>query len=94
MEMEDNDADVEKEALRLYEDFLPLYRLLHAYVRHRLRSRYGRMIRPQGHIPAHLLGNMWAQSWDAILDVLSPFEVDSRRKEVFGNMSVFSMVKR
>ena len=52
-------GSVEAVARELYAEVLPLYRLLHAYVRHRLRLHYGRqLIRPQGHIPAHLLGRL------------------------------------
>jgi len=51
--------NVEKAALKLYQDFFPLYRLLHGYVRYKLRLFYGRgAIRPKGHIPAHLLGEL------------------------------------
>ena len=42
----------------------PLYQHLHAYVRHTLVNRYGEKNVPRnGPIPAHLLGNMWAQHW-------------------------------
>ena len=27
----------------------------------------------KGYIPAHLLGNMWAQQWDNIEDIVKPF---------------------
>jgi peptidyl-dipeptidase A len=30
-------------------------------------------ITKSGYIPAHLLGNMWAQQWDGIEDVVKPF---------------------
>ncbi len=31
-----------------------------------------------GHIPAHILGNMWAQQWNSLLDELLPFPNRSR----------------
>src|SRR5262249_18118089 len=54
----DFEADVE----RLWQDVKPLYDDLHCYVRARLRKAYGKDKLPEGApIPAHLLGNMWAQ---------------------------------
>ncbi|MBI2687827.1 MAG: M2 family metallopeptidase [Acidobacteria bacterium] len=62
-----------KEVDRLWDQVRPLYVSLHAYVRARLRERYGEAVVPEkGPIPAHLLGNMWAQSWDNIYDILEP----------------------
>jgi peptidyl-dipeptidase A len=57
----------------LWQQVRPLYVSLHAYVRHRLRETYGPDVVPErGPIPAHLLGNMWAQQWDGILPLLAP----------------------
>ncbi len=70
--------DLEPEALakeveRLWKEVEPLYRLLHAYVRNRLREVYGADLVPEGRpLSAHLLGNMWAQSWVALYPLLSP----------------------
>ena len=51
----------------------PLYRELHAYVRFKLIAKYGAAAeRPDGMIPAHLLGNMWAQEWGNIYDIVAP----------------------
>jgi len=61
------------EVTRLWEQVRPLYRSLHAYVRHRLVERYGAdRVPPAGPIPAQFLGNMWAQAWDEIYDLLAP----------------------
>jgi peptidyl-dipeptidase A len=58
---------------RLWEQLKPLYLQLHAYVRARLVSQYGPgVVRPDGMIPAHLLGNMWAQEWGNIYDRVAP----------------------
>jgi len=52
----------------------PLYQQLHAYVRTKLGEHYGPDVVPgRGPLPAHLLGNMWAQSWNNIADILRPF---------------------
>jgi peptidyl-dipeptidase A len=49
---------------RLWAQVRPLYEALHAHVRASLAKQYGADIVPAGGpIPAHLLGNMWAQSW-------------------------------
>ena len=61
---------------RLYEQVRPLYVSLHAYVRWKLREKYGDMVPAQGPIPAHLLGNMWAQTWDNIYPLVAPKDAD------------------
>jgi peptidyl-dipeptidase A len=66
--------DFTKEAARLYQQVEPLYKDLHCYVRGRLAQKYGADKVPAGKpIPAHLLGNMWAQQWDAVYDLLEPY---------------------
>ena len=51
----------------------PLYDELHAYVRTRLVRKYGAAAqRPDGMIPAHLLGNPWAQEWGNVYDIVAP----------------------
>ncbi len=58
---------------RAWTQLEPMYRELHTYVRHRLIAKYGKAAdRPDGLIPAHLLGNMWAQEWGNIYDVVAP----------------------
>ncbi|XP_070538259.1 angiotensin-converting enzyme-like [Ptychodera flava] len=66
--------DLQADVLRLYAQLEPLYKKLHAYVRRRLYQHYGDdKIDVKGPIPAHLLGNMWAQQWNNILDLVEPF---------------------
>jgi peptidyl-dipeptidase A len=57
---------------RLWEQLRPLYLSLHAYVRARLRDKYGSIVPEKGPIPAHLLGNLWQQDWSHIYDVVAP----------------------
>ncbi len=58
---------------RLWEQVRPFYASLHAYVRSRLRAHYGASLVPaDGPIPAHLLGNMWAQEWQGIFPLVAP----------------------
>ena len=66
-----------KELDRLWDQVRPLYLSLHAYVRNRLREKYGDTVVPAtGLIPAHLLGNPWAQSWENIYPLLAPKDAD------------------
>src|ERR1035437_6845936 len=59
--------DFARELDRLWEQVKPLYVSLHAYVRNRLREKYGDSVVPlNGPIPADLLGNMWAQEWENV----------------------------
>jgi peptidyl-dipeptidase A len=65
-----------KEVDRLWEQVRPLYVSLHAYVRWKLREKYGDVVPAKGPIPAHLLGNMWAQTWDNVYPLVAPKEAD------------------
>jgi peptidyl-dipeptidase A len=59
---------------RLWEQVKPLYNELHCHVRARLGEIYGADKVPQdGPIPAHILGNMWAQEWAPLYDLLEPY---------------------
>ncbi len=67
-------AQFEKETDRLWEQVKPLYESLHCYVRAQLGKRYGAEVVPaKGPIPAHLLGNMWAQEWANLYPMMTPF---------------------
>ncbi len=60
-------ADVD----RLWEQVRPLYLSLFTYVRARLSQKYGpQVVSPNGPLPAHLLGNPWAQTWGNIFPLL------------------------
>ncbi len=66
-----------RELDRLWEQVKPLYEQLHAYVRWKLREKYGPAVVPEnGPIPAHLLGNIWAQQWDNLYPMLAPAGAD------------------
>jgi len=61
-------------AARLYAQVSPLYEALHCHVRARLAHIYGKDRVPEdGLIPAHLLGNMWAQEWGNLYRDLEPY---------------------
>ena len=62
---------------RVWAQVRPLYQSLHAYARRRLGEKYGTdRVPASGPIPAHLLGNMWAQSWEGIYPLLAPPAAD------------------
>ena len=65
------------EVERLWQEVAPLYEALHAHVRASLVGEYGpERVPEKGPIPAHLLGNMWAQSWLNIYPLVAPPEQD------------------
>jgi len=68
-------ADFERETDRLWNQVKPLYDDLHCYVRAQLAKKYGEAKVPVGEaIPAHLLGNMWAQEWGNIYPLVEPYK--------------------
>jgi peptidyl-dipeptidase A len=67
-------AEFAQETERLWAQVKPLYNELHCYVRGKLNAKYGDSIVPKtGLIPAHLLGNMWAQEWSNIYPLVEPY---------------------
>ncbi|MFL5387954.1 MAG: M2 family metallopeptidase [Myxococcales bacterium] len=59
---------------RLWAQVKPLYDDLHCYVRGRLQEKYGKdLVKDDAPIPAHLLGNMWAQEWTKIYPLVEPY---------------------
>jgi peptidyl-dipeptidase A len=63
--------EMEQEVDRLWSQVEPLYEELHCYTRMKLNEKYGDDVQPAtGPIRADLLGNMWAQDWAAIYDVV------------------------
>jgi peptidyl-dipeptidase A len=62
---------------RLWQQVRPLYVSLHAYMRWKLAEKYGcSVVQADAPIPCHLLGNMWAQSWDNVYPLASPQNAD------------------
>jgi peptidyl-dipeptidase A len=84
MKPEDFEADVE----RLWTDVKPMYDELHCYVRGKLRAKYGKDKVPEhAPIPTQILGDLWAQEWGHIYDLVEPFkgepslDVDKKLRE-------------
>ncbi|MES2055914.1 MAG: M2 family metallopeptidase [Pseudomonadota bacterium] len=58
---------------KLWKEVEPLYQSLHTYVRWKLNEKYGDAVQSKtGPIRADLLGNMWAQEWGNIYDLVAP----------------------
>jgi len=58
---------------RLWNEVRPLYVELHCFARAGLNRRYGDSVQAaNGPIRADLLGNLWAQEWGNIYDVVAP----------------------
>jgi peptidyl-dipeptidase A len=58
---------------KLWQQVKPLYDDLHCYTRTKLNEKYGDAVQAKtGPIRADLLGNMWAQEWGNIYDVVAP----------------------
>lgn len=67
-------AEFEEEAARLWSQVEPLYEELHCYVRRELAEHYGEdKVALDEPIPAHLLGNMWAQQWGNVYELVEPY---------------------
>ena len=58
---------------KLWGEVKPLYAALHCYTRTKLNAKYGDAVqRATGPIRADLLGNMWAQQWGNVYDIVAP----------------------
>lgn len=72
---------------QIWSEVRPLYEELHTYVRNKLDKVYpGRMAEHSPHMPAHVLGNMWAQSWSGLYESTKPFDIDDNLGEVTSRM--------
>ena len=67
-------AEIRAQADELWKELKPMYDALHCYVRAKLSEKYGADVVPLDKpIPAHLLGNMWAQEWNNIYSIVMPY---------------------
>uniref|UniRef100_A0A1Y9G9G1 Angiotensin-converting enzyme n=1 Tax=Anopheles albimanus TaxID=7167 RepID=A0A1Y9G9G1_ANOAL len=63
-----------EEMEQVWREILPLYEMIHAYVRRKLREFYGPdKINKNAPLPDHILGDMYGQSWQNILDIVIPY---------------------
>lgn len=67
-------ADIRQDVENAWFEVLPLYELIHAYTRRKLREFYGpNHINRNAPLPDHVLGNMYGQNWANILDITIPY---------------------
>ncbi len=58
---------------KIWKEVEPLYMALHTYTRWKLNEKYGDAVQSKtGPIRSDLLGNMWAQEWGNIYDIVAP----------------------
>ncbi len=58
---------------KLWGEVKPLYDQLHCFTRAKLNEKYGDTVQAKtGPIRADLLGNMWAQEWGDVYDIVAP----------------------
>ncbi|XP_038063858.1 angiotensin-converting enzyme-like isoform X2 [Patiria miniata] len=68
----ESDTIIDK-AYEIYDEILPLYKQLHAYVRRTMHKTHGSKVDVKGYIPSCLLGDMWGRFWGNIYPQLVPF---------------------
>ncbi|GAB6019141.1 hypothetical protein CHUAL_000760 [Chamberlinius hualienensis] len=83
---------------QLYLSIRPLYEHLHAYVRRKLAIFYGpKHVNLTGPISSHMLGNMWAQDWSSLMDIVIPYPdhsvVDVTPKMKQSNFTAITMFR-
>lgn len=68
------DGDFEYELEDTWKKLQPLYKELFTYIRRKLIIRYGsNIVRSEGPLPAHLLGDIWSQDWSNLADFVMPY---------------------
>lgn len=79
---------LQREVDRLWAQVKPLYDALHCHVRGRLAAKYGKDVVPDARpIRADLLGDMWAQDWSNLYELVAPeqatpiYDLDTVLKE-------------
>ncbi|XP_068631480.1 angiotensin-converting enzyme-like [Battus philenor] len=92
-------SDSEDQFLALWQQVRPLYQQIHAYVRRHLRLKYGDdVVSTKGPIPAHLLGNIWAQTWGGVEKFTRPYpnkpDVDVTAALISQNYTALKMFKK
>ena len=69
-----DDQDFQNDLEDIWKQMQPIYETLHGYTRYKFRKYWGEdKIGEKDPLPAHIFGNMWAQSWDNTLSILQPF---------------------
>lgn len=69
-----DDPEFENDLAESFRKLQPLYKHLLTYMRRKLFKKYGPdIVRPEGPLPAHILGDLWAQDWSNIADIVLPY---------------------
>ena len=94
-------TDFKQQMETLWREIEGIYKKLHTYVRMKLRKQYGNKMPTDGTIPAHLLGDMWAQSWVNIHDLVAPFPnkksvdiTDTLKKQNYTALKMFHLADK
>ncbi|KAJ8719075.1 hypothetical protein PYW07_016631 [Mythimna separata] len=84
------DDNFVKNVDRIWKEIKPFYDLLHGYVRGKLKLVYKDILkRDDKLIPAHILGNLWAQEWQAIYPKVVAY-ADHMRPKLPENETILS----
>ncbi|XP_068623977.1 angiotensin-converting enzyme-like isoform X2 [Battus philenor] len=68
------DDDFKNTVTRLWSEIKPLYESLHSYVRTKLKTYFKDELSEKNNlIPAHILGNLWAQEWQALYNKITVY---------------------
>ncbi|XP_075677146.1 angiotensin-converting enzyme-like [Dermatophagoides pteronyssinus] len=102
--------DFKQQVAQLWEELKPYYQKIHSYVRMRLRRFYVEDRQNEtttinwpndGTIPAHLLGNMWSQTWGNIYDLVVPYPgrksldvTEEMREQNYTAMNMFHLAEK
>ncbi|XP_065643822.1 angiotensin-converting enzyme isoform X2 [Hydra vulgaris] len=65
--------DLQNVVEKFWEELKPFYQEVHSYVRYKLIAQYPNLVKDGEPIPAHLLGDMWAQSWANVFSLTAPY---------------------
>ena len=92
----ENGDDIKQQVEQIVNDLMKLYEKIHAYVRYHLAKNYNVSMPIDGTIPAHLLGNLWGQTWGNLLAIFPSMQLKpdlpSLDKEINEKLKVSSCV--
>ena len=94
-----DDPDFEELVEGIWAGLKPLYGKLHGHVRHILGEHYGDEYVGDGSswypnpIPAHILGDMWAQQWSEIYPLVEPFPEAGVRPDATPELEKLSVLR-
>ena len=70
-----DDKDFQTDLEDIWKQMQPIYEKLHGYARYKFREYWGEdKIGERDPLPAHIFGNMWAQTWENVDSIMQPFD--------------------